>query len=121
MTAPRGSCPVCLRRYSLRRDGTLPRHGDLAGPPVAPYDDNTCAGSGSRPSAPVLRPGLLVDCDGHTHVIRDGDALVCGWATADAADVEGEEHLRWTAATAPRPTCSACLRVIAACRPWVRL
>ena len=120
MARPRAVCPVCLRRYTVRADARIPRHSNLAGPPVAPYDDNTCAGSGKMPLPPAVAPGSLVACGGSVHIVLDGEHLVCKSATNDAAESENDADMLWTATASRQPTCPACLHVLGACRAWIR-
>lgn len=130
----RGRCPVCRRIVRLRADGSVGRHHDLAGPPVSPDDDNTCAGTGytvvplnepQRMSSPLesvhAGRGGLVRCLGDVHVVLDSENLLCGKATFDAGESENDPDAVWRSAAGLRtPTCAECVTIIKLCAPFAR-
>lgn len=62
----------------------------------------------------TLSPGDLVQVEGATHIVLDGEHLICGSAVAEAADTEDDEALRWRPTRRKSVTCVACQQVIAA-------
>lgn len=52
----------------------------------------------------------------HTHLVLDGEHVLCHTATSDAADTEKDESVRWHATEVKVVTCPRCVDIIRLCR-----